>query len=197
MTTDEKLQELLDTTMGNARKQAYEIIKGYNTSANQILEEYKQSKRAHIEGCVAAERSALKSAENKEVSATQIVIRKELSDKQEELKSKLLSEVTVLLEDYKRTEEYVKLLVTQIKEAKEFAGKNLLTVYIDPADADKKEQLEKETGCSLTVSAYSFLGGTRAVTNDDKILIDKSFETALEEERNQFAFQGGNSNERQ
>ncbi len=195
MTTDEKLQELLDTTMGNARKQAYEIIKGYNTSANQILEEYRQSKRAHIEGRVSAERSALKSAENKEVSATQIVIRKELSDKQEELKGKLLSEVAALLEDYKKTEDYEKLLILQIKEAKEFAGENPLTVYIDPADADKKELLEKEAGCLLTVSAYSFIGGTRAVTNDNKILIDKSFETALEEERNKFIFQGGNPNE--
>ncbi|HOO26905.1 MAG TPA: hypothetical protein PLU43_00455 [Lachnospiraceae bacterium] len=195
MTTDEKLQELLDTTMANARKQANEIIKGYNASADRILEDYRQSKREYIESRISAECSALKTAENKEVSATQIVIRKELSYKQEELKGKLFSEIVVLLDNYKKTEEYEKLLVSQIREEKNFAGENPLTVYIDPADAEKKDRLEKETGCVLTVSAYSFIGGTRAVTNDNKILIDNSFQTALEEERDKFILQGGRTNE--
>ncbi len=195
MTTDEKLQELLDMTMGNARKQAYEIINEYKSSAEKILDEYRQTKRENIESRIAAERTTLTAAENKEMSAAQIVIRKDLSDKQEEIKKNLFAEVYTVIEDYKKSKEYEELLITQIKAEKQFAADAPLTVYIDPSDADKKEQLEKETNCVLTISEYSFIGGTRAVTNDNKILIDNSFQTALEDERNKLIFQGGRTNE--
>ena len=191
MTTEEKMQYFLDETMMNARKQAYNTIEEYYASAEKMLSEYKETKKQEAELRIDAEKESMKRVINKEVSAEQILIRKELSDKQNELEQKLFDEVGQLLDAYMKTDVYEELLLTQIKAAKEFAGEDEITIYIDPKDVQKKETLETASGCELTVSGYSFVGGTRAVTNSGKILIDNSFETMLKEEREKFVFQGG------
>ena len=58
-----------------------------------------------------------------------------------------------------------------------------------------KEVREKLTAyklsVTLTISAMPFLGGVRAVIPEKNILIDNSFETLLNEERENFIFHGG------
>lgn len=191
MTTEEKIQYFLDETMMNARKQAYTTIEGYYAAVEKMLSEYQETKKQEAELQINAEKESMQRAINKEVSAEQILIRKELSDKQNELEDKLFDEVGRLLDAYMKTDAYKELLLSQINAAKAFAGEEGITIYIDPKDVPKKETLERETGCELTVSSYSFVGGTRAVTNSGKILIDNSFETGMKEEREKFVFQGG------
>lgn len=191
MTTEEKMQHFLDYSMMNARKQAYDLIKEYYASADKMFEEYKTTKANEAEARIEAEISSIKRQMNKEMSSEQILIRKELSDKQEELETKLFTEVTELLLTYKKTQAYRELLISQIREEKKFAGNEEVVIYIDLDDKAMKAELEAVTGCELTVSDYSFIGGTRAVTNSKKILIDNSFETLLNEEREKFVFQGG------
>lgn len=191
MTTEEKMQYFLDETMMNARKQAYAMVDEYHAAADKMLEEYKEDKKQEAELQIDAEKENMKRIINKEVSAEQILIRKELSDKQEELEQKLFDEVEQLLNEYIKTKAYKELLISQIKAAKEFAGDEEMIIYFDPKDAGEKDAMEQATGCRLTVSEYSFIGGTRAITNSGKILIDNSFETMLREERDKFVFQGG------
>lgn len=190
MTTEEKMQHFLDYSMTNARKQAYDLIKEYYAAADKMFEEYKEIRTNEAEARIETEISSIKRQINKEISSEQILIRKELSDKQEELETKLFAEVTELLLSYKKTTAYKELLISQIKEEKHFAGDEEMIIYIDLDDKDLKEELESVTGCELTVSDYSFIGGTRAITNSKKILIDNSFETLLNEEREKFVFQG-------
>ena len=194
MTTEEKMQHFLDNSMMNARKQAYDLIKEYYAAADKMFEEYKKIKTNEAEARIEAEISSMKRQINKEMSSEQILIRKELSDKQEELETKLFAEVTELLAAYKKTPAYKELLISQIKDEKEFAGNEEMIIYIDLDDQHMKSELEAATGCELIVSEYSFIGGTRAITNSKKILIDNSFETLLNEEREKFVFQGGRQN---
>ncbi len=191
MTTEEKMQHFLDNTMSNARKQAYDLIKSYYAATEKMYEEYKEVKKQEAEALIEAEKERLQKLINKEISSEQILIRKELSDRHDKLVSLLFNEVKELLVTYKKTAEYQKLLISQIKEEADFAGNEEMIIYIDIDDADKKNDLEKATGCKLTVSNYSFIGGTRAITDSRKILIDNSFETLLAEERDKFVFQGG------
>ena len=86
-------------------------------------------------------------------------------------------------------------LAQQIKEARAFADKfsteEEITIYLDPADSGKQLQLQSITGVTLFISKYSFGGGTRAVLPNRNILIDNSFESKLEEARENFRFTGG------
>lgn len=194
MTTEEKMQHLLDTTMINARKQAYDIIKEYHASADQIYLEYKKTKQYEADSRIKAEKTKYEREINKEMFSEQLVIRKELSDKKQELEDKLFAEILEMLAEYRKTEEYDKQLIAQIEYEKNFAGEEGIIIYLDPLDADKKEKLENITNCTLTISSYSFLGGTRAITNGKKILIDQSFQTRMEEEKEKFVFRGGRKN---
>ena len=49
-----------------------------------------------------------------------------------------------------------------------------------------KLELERECEVNLCISKYSFKGGIRAELPDRNILIDNTFETRLEEEREKF-----------
>ena len=71
-------------------------------------------------------------------------------------------------------------------------GEEIL-IYINPSDAHLKDDLEAKTGASLTVSREDFIGGTRAVMQKRRILIDYSFKSALSEEYDNFLFLGGDN----
>lgn len=86
---------------------------------------------------------------------------------------------------------YDKLLVNQIHEIKELAGEGKVIIYIDPADSSKQLSLGAATNEQVSLSEYSFMGGTRAVLADRHILIDNSFATKLEEAKAEFTFDGG------
>ena len=69
-----------------------------------------------------------------------------------------------------------------------------MIIYIDPADQALLMNLEMEAGTTLTVSEYSFGGGTRAVLPDRNVLIDDSFATKVKETMENFSFTGGEFN---
>ena len=99
-----------------------------------------------------------------------------------EWKEKLIAQAKILLEEYQNTSEYQEYLIAKIKMAKKVAEQEAVLIYINPSDADKKEELEKKTGVDLTVSNIDFGGGIRAVIRSRNILIDESFVTKLEQE---------------
>ena len=95
-----------------------------------------------------------------------------------------------MLARFAETPEYHRLLVKQLREAVEFAKGEELILYVDPSDAERVVSLEVEVGAPITVSSYSFLGGSRAVIPGRNILIDNSFVTKLAEEKEKFQLKG-------
>ncbi len=128
------------------------------------------------------------------LSKEQLQIKRKITQKQNELKEKLFVEVKQQLEDYMTTSTYQQLLIKQIKNIQKEAGSGKLILYIDPADSDKRSSLQAATGAPITVSEYSFMGGTRAVLQDRNILIDNSFASKLEKLKADFSFNGGATN---
>ena len=118
-----------------------------------------------------------------------------MSRRQSELKEKLFVEVKDRLARFFETREYHQMLVKQLREAREFAGGEEVLLYIDPSDAQYQYSIEAEVGAPVTVSTYSFLGGTRAVLPARNILIDNSFESKLEEAKESFQLKGGAAHE--
>ena len=100
-------------------------------------------------------------------------------------------EVKDMLARFAETREYHQMLVRQFREAMEFAGGEEIILYIDPSDAQIQYSIEAEIGAPVTVSTYSFQGGTRAVLPARNILIDNSFETKIAEAKEHFQLKGG------
>ncbi|MFR0867439.1 MAG: hypothetical protein ACLSGV_13340 [Eubacterium sp.] len=92
-----------------------------------------------------------------------------------------------------KTDDYKKILEKRIQKSLDFADGEEILIYINPSDAHLKDDLEAKTGSSLTVSREDFIGGTRAVMQKRRILIDYSFKSALSEEYDNFLFLGGDN----
>lgn len=187
MTLDEKLEQFYNSAMESATNQNIEIIEEYQKSLQQIYDQHKEEEIRKADATYRAESEKLLREKNKEVASELINLKRKLGDRSLELKTKLFEDISAKLQEYMKAPEYKDLLVKQINTAKEFAGKDKITIYINPSDAELKASLEASTGMELIVSDRDFIGGTRAVIQEKSILIDNSFLTRMEESRNKFA----------
>lgn len=193
MTTEEKLQHLLDSSMEAARTEIAHTLSAYIKALDQIYSEHVKSVQEKAELEIRMETERLRKEGNRQLSAEQLNLRRQISQKEEELTNALFTEVENLLETYMNSADYTSLLIRQIREILQFAGNNACTIYLDPADTDKLQYLSAATGAPLCLSEYSFQGGTRAVIPARHVLIDNSFETKLAEAKENFAFERRNA----
>ena len=192
MTTEEKLKYFEESSLEEARKQASAMIEEYKVNLDKVEKEHKATTLRQSD--LQLKSDNLKRNNNMALSKEQLQIKRKITQKQNELKEKLFVEVKQLLEDYMTTSAYQQLLIKQIKNIQKEAGSGKLILYIDPADSDKRSSLQVATGAPVTVSEYSFMGGTRAVLQDRNILIDNSFASKLEKLKADFSFNGGATN---
>lgn len=187
---EEKLQHFTTYTMEEARNRCDAMLSEYTAAMEQVFQEHAETKKRQEDLEIKTETERLIRENNKRLSDEQIQIRKTLSQAQSELKDKLFVEVKDMLARFAETPEYHRLLVKQLREAVEFAKGEELILYVDPSDAERVVSLEVEVGAPITVSSYSFLGGSRAVIPGRNILIDNSFVTKLAEEKEKFQLKG-------
>ena len=194
MTTEEKLKHFLEITVEDANAIGNKMVSDYQKSLDNLFNEHKENALRQSEFQIKVETEHAKRDANIELTRQQLHIKRKITRKQTELKDLLFEEVLVLLNEFMNTEEYTTLLINQILKSKEFGGTQYMIIYIDPKDLPKKELLEQRTGMSLSVSEYSFIGGTRTVIPYKNILIDDSFQKKIEAAKENFVF-GGRFNE--
>ena len=190
MTTEEKLQHFLEFCMEDARTRSAKMLDEYTAALEQTFSEHQADAARRAEQQVALESERIEREINKQLSLEQINMKREFGKKQDELKEKLFAELRNKLAAFMKTPEYTKLLEKQILAAKELAGREFITIYIDPADEEKINGLSFQNSADIRVSEYSFQGGTRAVIPSRHILIDNSFQTKLAEAKRDFRFDG-------
>lgn len=184
MTLDEKLEQFYNAAMESATSQNIQIIDEYQKSLQIIYDEHKIEALRKAETTYRLEAEKLLREKNRQLSNEVILLKRKLSERASELKVNLFEEVAEKLQEFMKTPEYFDLLCKQITDAKNFAGNEDITIYINPTDSILKVNLEANTKASLTISTRDFMGGTRAVIHDKNILIDNSFLTKLEESKN-------------
>lgn len=191
MTTEEKLKHFQDICMTDARDRSAQTLDDYIKALEDTFAEHQEDARRRAGMQLEAETEKLRREINKKMSIRQLDLKREISRRQEELKDKLFVELKDQLANFMESREYAELLERQVKAAKEFAGDEVLVVYMDPADEDKMRRIALHCNVSIKTSEYSFNGGIRAVIPSKHILIDQSFETKLAEARHAFTFDVG------
>lgn len=187
MTLDEKLDHFYSSVIDSATKQNIEIVEEYKNTLKSYFEERKEAARRKADADYRMAIENITRERNRKLSADAMEARRKVLEKTAEYTELIFRDVRQKLDEYMKTPQYPDLLVTMIKDAKAFAKRDALTVYINPTDADKKAFLEEKTAVMLTVSDRDFIGGMRAVIPSHKILIDKSFLTRLEEVKSSFS----------
>ena len=195
MTTEEKLQHFYEVSMDTAREEATKVLNEYKTALETEMERHKQEQQAASENQfkIATDNAAREI--NKALSAEHLHIKRKLSKKQQHLKESIFAEVEDLLEDFSKKPEYIDWLEDKIKQSLEIAENDSVQIYLTAKDSAKAEELKKRTGITPLISETNFLGGIRAVIPEKNILIDNTFLTAFENEKERFNFDGGFTHE--
>ena len=186
MNIEDKLKHFTTVTIENVQNKCDKSLEEYKTELDAVFERHK----AEAIRLSALEEKTLRDAierkASKEYTMEQLHIRRKINRKQTELKAKLFEDVEKELKAYRQSEAYKKYLICQIEKAVRFAKDEELRIYIDVNDEYMKDELEKQCGVKLLVSDSSFKGGIRAELPKRNILIDNTFETRLEEEKEKF-----------
>jgi len=191
MNLEEKIERLRQSSMEEARQAGNKIIQEQTESLNKIYDDYCKDASRKAELDISVARNRTRQEINRSVAGMQTELTGKEGALQVTLKDKLFSDVRVLLADYMKTPAYRQLLEQDIDEMLAFAEGEEITLYLSPGDAALKDTLEASKSAPLTVSAEDFAGGMRGVLKERNILIDYSFQTALEEEYKNFLFTGG------
>ena len=195
MTTEEKLQHFYEVSIESAKEEADNAISEYRTSLEKELEKHKKEKQAASENQFKIESENAAREINKALSSEHLHIKRRLSKKQQELQEKLFDEVEEMLQTFLATPQYEDWLEEKIKKALEAAGEDQAEIYLSSGDQTLAEEMEKRTGIRPLISQTSFIGGIRAVIPDKNILIDYTLLTMLENEKENFNFDGGLNHE--
>ena len=177
--------------MEDARAKGNEIIRTHQEALDKIFNEHKEAAVRQAELTLKSETVNARQSLNKAMAKAQIELKREQGKCQTDLKNRLFKRVLVLVKDYMQTADYQELLVRRIQKSLEFANGEDIHIYINPSDEHLKNMLEEKTGAELMISREDFMGGTRAVMQERRILIDYSFKSALTEEYEKFLFSGG------
>lgn len=195
MTTEEKLQHFYDVSMESAREEAQKALEEYRRALDDMFEEHKKEKEKSAELRLKLETENAKREINKALSAEQLHIKRKLSKKQQELREKIFIDLQAKLEIFRKSSDYPKWLEEKIKEAQNIADSDEIQIYLSKIDENLKESIEAETGISIQLSEEPFMGGMRAAIPAKNILIDQTFLTMFESEKEEFNFDGGLLNE--
>lgn len=191
MTLDEKLTHLQETVMTEARTEGNAIIEDHKKALESLFEKHKTEAKTQSEVRIKSETLKARRQVNQTAAKAETELKRALGKTQNELKVRLFDEVRELLSEFTKTPEYTDYLCRKISEAAHFADGEEMTIYISPSDKEKKTELEKRTGMTITISEYDFMGGMRAVIRGRNILIDHSFQAAVDHEYHQFSFAAG------
>ena len=195
MTTEEKLQHFYEVSMDTAREEATKVLDEYKAALETEMERHKQEKQAASESQFKIDSDNAAREINKALSAEHLHLKRKLSKKQQKLKESIFAEVEELLDDFSKKPEYTDWLEDKIKQSLEIAENDSVQIYLTAKDSAKAEELTKRTGITPLISETDFLGGIRAVIPEKNILIDNTFLTAFENEKERFNFDGGFTHE--
>lgn len=195
MTTEEKLQHFYEVSMDTAREEATKVLEEYKAALETEMERHKQEKQTASENQFKIESDNAAREINKALSAEHLHIKRKLSKKQQQLKENVFSEVADLLVSFTQKPEYLDWLEGKVKESLDIAQNDSIQIYLTAKDSSLAEELAKRTGITPLISETDFLGGIRAVIPEKNILIDNTFLTAFENEKERFNFDGGFTHE--
>lgn len=191
MTTEEKLDVFYNHSIEIAQREAERLVTDHQAALDQLFSDHQATKQRQKAAELEAETAKLKRENNKALSAQQLQIKRTLSLKHQEYKDMLFAEAQEKLMAFKESPDYVAYLCRKIQSAIDFAPRDSIEFFLDASDAGLLEEVAAKTGVEVQIDRESFLGGLRAVIPARHILIDHSFASMLQEERDSFIFEEG------
>lgn len=194
MTQEDKLRNFYDLSIESASRQRDQMLADCRATLEADFEAHRSEKENIVSDRMKSETTALSRELKRDLSDRQNRIRQNLAKRQREVKEEIFANVADKLSAFRKTPEYHTWLFRKVRAALAFAGKEELTIYVDPADETYTDEIHAVCGIQPVISNVAFGGGIRAVIRSRNILIDNSFATLMAEAKENFTFDGGNLN---
>ena len=194
MTQEDKLRNFYDLSIESASRQRDQMLADCRATLEADFEAHRSEKENIVSDRMKSETTALSRELKRDLSDRQNRIRQNLAKRQREVKEEIFANVADKLSAFRKTPEYHTWLFRKVRAALAFAGKEELTIYVDPADEPYTDEIHAVCGVQPVISNVAFGGGIRAVIRSRNILIDNSFATLMAEAKENFTFDGGNLN---
>ena len=194
MTQEDKLRNFYDLSIESASRQRDQMLADCRATLEADFEAHRSEKEKIVSDRMKSETTALSRELKRDLSDRQNRIRQNLAKRQREVKEEIFANVADKLSAFRKTPEYHTWLFRKVRAALAFAGKEEVTIYVDPADETYTDEIHAVCGVQPVISNVAFGGGIRAVIRSRNILIDNSFATLMAEAKENFTFDGGNLN---
>jgi vacuolar-type H+-ATPase subunit E/Vma4 len=194
MTQEDKLRNFYDLSIESASRQRDQMLADCRATLEADFEAHRSEKENIVSDRMKSETTALSRELKRDLSDRQNRIRQNLAKRQREVKEEIFANVADKLSAFRKTPEYHTWLFRKVRAALAFAGKEEVTIYVDPADETYTDEIHAVCGVQPVISNVAFGGGIRAVIRSRNILIDNSFATLMAEAKENFTFDGGNLN---
>lgn len=163
---------------------------------NSEVEQFKQAelKKAADDGLKDAytlihkEMDAMRTSISSEMAKYEAQGKAVLFKKRSEITADVFDRAKAKLEEFTLSDKYKEQLISDAKDIADYFGESSVTLYLRSKDMEFSDKLTSLFNGSCTAQAGSdiFVGGIRAVCYDSKIMIDKTLDTKLEEQKEWF-----------
>ena len=181
MTQEDKLRNFYDLSIESASRQRDQMLADCRATLEADFEAHRSEKENIVSDRMKSETTALSRELKRDLSDHQNRIRQNLAKRQREVKEEIFANVADKLSAFRKTPEYHTWLFRSVRAALAFAGKEEVTIYVDPADETYTDEIHAVCGVQPVISNVAFGGGIRAVIRSRNILIDNSFALRLTE----------------
>ncbi len=190
MNIEEKLELFDELCTEQAKKEYAQMMQAYRESLEEILAKHKEIKTNDTGTRLRGEEKILQRDFNKEFSLRQTHWRQAIEKKQNELRQELFDRVLRRLLEVKKTDKYYDYLCRKTEMIIRYAEEEPFELYMDASDLELMSKLEKKYSVSIRVSSQNIYGGIQGIIPSRNLLIDESFYTHIEEEKDTFRLDG-------
>lgn len=181
-----KLEHFKNAVFAEADKKADKIIK----QAQDTVEKNKEDLKKSIKRKERAEFSKIdKNTEArmiKEISAKKLESNRNVLLHRQQIADKVFENVQNTLDEFRNSENYKDYLLKLVKSCTEKFPDNKGVVIIGKTDEKYKDMLEKASGLEVQIKPTITLGGLMVSFADINVMLDCTFDSALEEEKENF-----------
>lgn len=186
MTLEEKLELFEDCAIAEASHQSSVMLAEYRQTLEKIYESKIAQAQQEAQNYIITETDRIRREHNRALSMEQNRIKRDLGEKHYQVKEKIFSDVKKRLDQYRSTPEYTRDLAAHINHIKQAVKGYKTDIFLVPDDAHLIPELSRSCNVEIHVSDTDFGGGVRAVVPEKNILIDYSYDSLLQEEKNSF-----------
>lgn len=186
MTLEEKLKLFEDCAIAEASHQSSVMLAEYRQTLEKVYESKLSQAKKSAESYIITETDRIRREHNRALSMEQNRIKRDIGEKHHQVKEKIFADVEQRLLEYRKTPAYAQDLIAHINHIKTAVRGNAVDIFVAPGDAGLIPQLNQACGVAIKASDTDFGGGIRAVVPTKNILIDYSYASLLQEEKNSF-----------